>query len=86
MALTPKRARRAEAALAGADLTNEDSWPPAMAALDQDFTPITDQLASAAFRREISHALLRKALVEAGGTPTRDTRVIEIRETADASA
>jgi xanthine dehydrogenase small subunit len=86
MALTPKRARRAEAALAGADLTNEDSWPPAMAALDQDFTPITDQLASAAFRREISHALLRKALIEAGGTPTRDTRVIEIRETADASA
>ena len=56
------------------------------AALDQDFTPITDQQASAAFRREISHALLRKALIEAGGTPTRDTRVIEIRETADASA
>ncbi|HTH03853.1 MAG TPA: FAD binding domain-containing protein, partial [Vicinamibacterales bacterium] len=86
MAATPKRARLAEAALAGADLANEASWQPALSALTRDFTPITDQRASAAYRGDVAQALLRKALVEVGGTATPQTRVVGIRETADASS
>ena len=86
MAATPKRARRAEVALAGADLTDETTWLPALAALEQDVTPITDQRTSASYRRAIARALLRKALIEVGGTPVRETRPVGIRETADATA
>jgi len=86
MAATPKRAPQAEAALGGADLANEASWQPALKALDRDFTPITDQRASAAYRGDVARALLRKALIEVGGRATPDTRVVGIRETADASS
>jgi xanthine dehydrogenase small subunit len=86
MAATPKRARHAEAALAGADLGNATSWQPALAALAADYTPITDQRASAAYRRDVAGALLRKALIEVGGTSTHDTRIVGIRETANASS
>ena len=86
MAATPKRARRTEVALAGADLTDETTWLPALAALEQDFTPITDQRTSASYRRAIARALLRKALIEVDRTPTRETRRVGIRETADATA
>ena len=85
MAATPKRARQAEAALAGANLADEASWQPALAALARDFTPITDQRASAAYRGDIARALLRKALIEVGGTPTHHTRIVGIRETVDAT-
>jgi xanthine dehydrogenase small subunit len=85
MAATPKRAREAETALAGADLVNETSWQPALTALSRDFTPITDVRASAAYRGDVARALLRKALIEIGGTPTQHTRIVGIRETADAS-
>ena len=85
MAATPKRARQAEAALAGANLADEASWQPALAALALDFTPITDQRASAAYRGDIARALLRKALIEVGGTPTHHTRIVGIRETVDAT-
>ena len=86
MAATPKRARQAEAALAGADLADEASWQPALSAIDGDFTPITDQRASAAYRRGVARALLHKALIEIGGTATRHTRIVGIRETANAGA
>jgi xanthine dehydrogenase small subunit len=86
MAATPKRAREAEAALAGADLKNETSWQPALTALSRDFTPITDQRASATYRGDVARALLRKALIEVGGTPTQNTRIVGVRETADASS
>jgi xanthine dehydrogenase small subunit len=86
MAATPKRATLAEAALAGADLENETSWAAAIAALDRDFTPITDQRAGAAYRSEVARALLRKALIEVAGTATRHTRIVGIRETADAAS
>ena len=81
---TPQRARQAEAALTGADLANDASWQPAITALGRDFTPITDQRASASYRGYVAGALLRKALVEVAGTSTRNTRVVGIRETADA--
>ena len=86
MAATPKRARQAETALAGADLANEASWQPALIALARDLTPITDQRASAAYRGDVARALLRKALIEVGGTTTRNTRIVGIRETADATS
>ena len=86
MAATPTRARHAEAALAGADLADTASWEPAIAALSTDYTPITDQRAGAHYRSDVARALLRKALVESGGTSTTETRVIGIREIANAGA
>jgi xanthine dehydrogenase small subunit len=86
MAATPKRAKQTEAAITGADLANEASWQAALTALDRDFTPITDQRAGAAYRGDVARALLRKALIEVGGTATRHTRIVGIRETADATA
>ena len=86
MAATPKRAKHAEAALAGVDLTNESAWQAASTALASDFTPMTDQRASAAYRADVARALLRKALTEVAGTTTEQTRVVGIRETADAKS
>lgn len=86
MAATPKRALAAEAALAGADLGDAGSWQAALAALADDFSPITDQRASADYRRDVVRALLRKALMETAGAATHRTRVVGIRETADAAA
>jgi len=86
MAATPKRAHKAETALSGVDLKDESAWHAALTALASDFTPITDQRASAAYRGDVARALLRKALIEAGGTTTEHTRVVGIRETADANS
>jgi len=86
MAATPKRASQAEQALAGANLADETSWVPALTALTSDFTPISDQRASAGYRRDVARALLYKALIEIGGTPTRTTRIVGTREAADATA
>jgi xanthine dehydrogenase small subunit len=85
MAATPKRARAAEAAVRGADLRDPATWEPAIAALAGDFAPITDQRASARYRRDVAAALLRKALTEIAGTSTRRTRVVGIREDAHAA-
>jgi xanthine dehydrogenase small subunit len=86
MAATPKRAGQAEAALAGADLADAASWQPALAALATDYTPITDQRAGAQYRSDVARALLRKALIELGGTSTQQTRIVGIRETANAGS
>jgi xanthine dehydrogenase small subunit len=73
MAATPKRAENAERALAGANLDQPASWGAARAALSRDFTPLTDQRASAAYRMTVAANLLEKALVEisGAGAPTR---------------
>ena len=86
MAATPRRATAAEAALRGADVRAPATWGPALAALGEDFTPITDQRASAGYRAEAARALLTKALTEIGGAPTRATRVVGIRENIDAAS
>ena len=86
MAATPQRARHAEAALAGADLAGAATWEPALAAIANDYTPITDQRASAEYRGLVARTLLRKALIEVGGTSTQETRIVGIRETANASS
>jgi len=73
MAATPKRAAGAEAALAGADLDDPASWASAKAAIAEDFQPLTDMRASAAYRSEVAANLLTRALLEisGGGAPTR---------------
>lgn len=64
MAATPKRAISAEAALKGASLDDAATWDKAIAALAQDFAPISDMRASAAYRMAAAQNLLRKALME----------------------
>ncbi len=86
MAPTPKRALRAEAALKGADLNDASSWNTAIAALDQDFKPIGDHRASAAYRQATARALLTKALHEIAGAPTQSTRITGQREALHAGA
>jgi xanthine dehydrogenase small subunit len=84
MAGVPKRAAATEAALQGLDLEGGESWAAPLDALGTDFAPLSDMRASAAYRLEAARALLTKALAEIAGTPTRETRLVGHRETADA--
>lgn len=63
MAATPKRARRAEAALIGNSWT-EDILLNAMTALKEDFAPLSDMRASANYRATIAQNLLRRFWLE----------------------
>ena len=85
MATTPKRAREAEGHLVGADLRLAADWQPAIEALGKDFSPIDDARGSAAYRSHIAGALLSKALIEMAGASTHSTRVVGIREAANAA-
>ncbi len=73
MAATPKRAETAERALAGASLDQPATWAHACEAINEDFTPLTDMRATAAYRMTVAANLLEKALVEisGAGAPTR---------------
>ena len=73
MAATPKRAAKAERALAGASLDEPATWRLAREAIDEDFTPLTDMRATAAYRKTVAANLLEKALMEISGAsaPTR---------------
>ena len=68
-----ERAENAEQALAGANLDQPPSWRAASAALSNDFTPLTDMRATAAYRTRVAANLLEKALMEISGAsaPTR---------------
>ena len=68
MAATPKRAANAEAALEGKPWT-EAAVRAAMAALEQDFTPLTDMRASARYRMAAAKNLLLRAWLETAATP-----------------
>ena len=72
MAAVPRRARQAEAAMLGR-AWNEAAIEAAVAALEGDFTPLSDLRASAAYRQLVAGNLLRKFFAETqGGTaPTR---------------
>ncbi|MDX6751529.1 xanthine dehydrogenase small subunit [Geminicoccaceae bacterium 1502E] len=63
MAATPKRAAAAEAALEGRPWSRE-SIEAAMAALAEDFTPLTDMRASAGYRLKAAQNLLLKLYLE----------------------
>jgi xanthine dehydrogenase small subunit len=73
MAATPKRALGAEKALIGARPADSASWRAALDALAQDFAPLTDMRATAAYRSRVAVNLLAKALMEVAGAeaPTR---------------
>jgi xanthine dehydrogenase small subunit len=73
MAGIPKRAKAAEAALLGRSW-DEAAVATAIAALPDDFTPLTDMRASAAYRLKIAGNLLRRFLIETT-TPETSTRV-----------
>lgn len=68
MAGTPKRAAAAEAALTGRDWTLP-TVRQAMDALAQDFTPMTDMRASAAYRLEAAGNMLLRHFHETAGVP-----------------
>jgi xanthine dehydrogenase small subunit len=59
MAATVRRAQGAEAALRGQPW-NEQTLQAACAALDTDFSPLSDLRASAAYRRQAARGLLRR--------------------------
>ena len=80
MAATPKRARHAERAAAGLPLDEPTAWPAAAEALAEDFSPIDDHRASAAYRMRVARSLLVKALAEVAGRPSAETRVAGVRE------
>lgn len=79
MAGTPKRADRTEQLLQGALISDEAAWSPAITALSEDFAPMSDMRASASYRMTAAKNLLRKALLEIGGTSSHATRVTATR-------
>ncbi|MCQ4162320.1 FAD binding domain-containing protein [Roseomonas sp. GC11] len=74
MAATAARAPRAEAALAGADLT-EPNFARAAAALAEDFSPLSDSRGSAAYRLRGAQGLLMRLFWRA----TRPDLALEVQ-------
>lgn len=66
MAAIPARATQCEQSLLGAEW-NESSIARAMAALDKDFSPISDMRASSEYRRQVCKNLLQRFFLESGG-------------------
>jgi xanthine dehydrogenase small subunit len=79
MAATPKRARAAEAALAGAEWS-EAAIESACNALEQDFQPISDMRASAGYRMLAARNLLRRFWLENGAADRPRTRLLELAD------
>ncbi len=78
MAGTPKRAETTETALTGLRLEDRAALETAIAALQHDFSPLSDMRASAAYRLEAAKGMLLRALLEiAGGSG--DTRLVGAR-------
>src|SRR5690606_19820269 len=69
MAAIPKRAVQCEQAVTGRDW-NEATVRQAMAALEQDFEPLTDMRSSAAYRRRVAANLLERFRLETSGELT----------------
>jgi xanthine dehydrogenase small subunit len=77
MAAIPKRAAGAEAALLGRPF-DSDAVEAAAAALADDFAPLTDMRASAAYRLKAAQNLLRRFHLETRPDALVATRVLEI--------
>ena len=75
MAGTPKRAKRAEAALRGMPWTDA-TVASAMQAMTRDFTPMSDMRASATYRMEAAQNMLLRTWLEDQG---QATNVLEVR-------
>jgi xanthine dehydrogenase small subunit len=74
MAGTPKRAAAAEAALVGREWTDAAA-EAAAAALEGDFTPLTDWRATAAYRMLVAQNLIRRFRMETGGAAAGPVRL-----------
>jgi xanthine dehydrogenase small subunit len=79
MAATPKRAVRTETTVTGLALGDEAGWAAAADALSDDFSPIDDLRASAAYRMQTSRAMLAKVRIEMFTGASDTTRVVGIR-------
>ncbi len=79
MAATPKRAPQAERALIGAKISDEAAINRAVAALAEDFTPLSDMRASAEYRQRVTGNLLRKAIYEIHADSSKSTRLLSTR-------
>jgi xanthine dehydrogenase small subunit len=75
MAGVPKRARAAEAALVGKPW-EEATVRAAMAAMEGDFTPLSDMRASADYRSEAARNMLLRYFHDLAGVPVN---VLEVR-------
>lgn len=77
MAATPKRAQRTEAALLG-QAWAIPSMEHAATALAEDFAPLSDMRASAAYRLKAAHNLLRRFYLENAGSEHTPMQVLEL--------
>jgi xanthine dehydrogenase small subunit len=80
MAGIPKRAKRTETAVTGLRLDDEPALLAALPALAEDYQPIDDHRASAAYRMATARALLQKAIREVISNTTRHSRLVGFRE------
>jgi len=85
MAGTPKRAKAVEEKLRGLSLADTRGWQAAADAIGDDFNPLTDLRASAAYRGRVARNLVVKALAEIAGVSSQVTRVADRRMFADAA-
>jgi xanthine dehydrogenase small subunit len=85
MAGIPKRANAVEHKLRGLPLADPRRWQAAADAINEDFTPLTDLRASAAYRRRVASNLVIKALAEVSGISVAVTRFADHRMFADAA-
>ncbi len=85
MAGIPKRANAVEANLRGLSLTDTPRWHVAAQAINEDFTPLSDLRASAAYRSRVAGNLVIKAIAEIAGVSTAATRIADHRMMADAA-
>ncbi|WP_148861304.1 xanthine dehydrogenase small subunit [Marinobacter fonticola] len=82
MAAIPKRAAATEKALRGQPW-NQATIEAAVAALSQDFQPLSDVRASASYRLQVAGNLLQRALLEtATATPTPSTYPLTVTDYA----
>jgi xanthine dehydrogenase small subunit len=79
MAATPRRASGAEAALRGQPW-NAAAVEAAVAALADDFQPLTDMRASSGYRLQAAGNLLRRFRLEIDGRATRDAPPLRLAE------
>jgi xanthine dehydrogenase small subunit len=80
LAGVPKRAQMTERSLRGLSLAERGAWTSAIDMLAEDFTPPSDERASAAYRLASAKALLLKALIEVRGAASTSTRIAQSRE------
>lgn len=85
MAGIPKRAAAVEQALTGAAIDDPAAIGRAVARLAEDFTPMDDHRASAAYRLRVAGNLVVKALAEIASGDRSATRLAPLRGASDAA-